>query len=180
MAVMQALGRKGFAASPRDLSNAGADADGVEAGANAPLLARLLHAAATSATTAAARAEQAQEAPPAPVADALPFVMTLQTPQGQIPLVFLVWQPVRGDEESNSPGADGEADVCFAVEVEFESIGRLRLRGSVGPAHLNLGVETEQPLGAALQQAANRDFTEAVEAGGMTGTLVFRHRGAAS
>ena len=181
MAVMQALGRKGFATAPRNLSDRGAEteADGPDGAPGLLTAARLLATAAASPAGPAARTGQAQDAPLAPNApEALPFVMPLQTPQGQVPLVFLVWHPVRADEESRNGGTpeDGEPDVCFAVDVEFDSIGRLRLRGAVGRTHLDLGVETEKPLGAALQQAASRDFAEAVEAGGMTGTLVFRHR----
>lgn len=183
MAVMQALGRKGFSAAPRNPSDHPADADGAEGVPGLPALARLLQSAAATASaaanTATARAEQAQDAPLAANApDALPFALTLQTPQGQIPLVFLVWQPVHANEDgrNDSAAGEGDADVCFAVEVEFESIGRLRLRGALGRTHLDLGVETERALGAALQQAAHRDFAQAIEAGGMTGTLVFRRR----
>lgn len=183
MAVMQALGRKGFSATPRNPSDHPLDADGAEGVPGLPALARLLQSAtataSAAASTATARAEQAQDAPLAASApDALPFALTLQTPQGQVPLVFLVWQPVHANEDGRNDSAAGEdeGDVCFAVEVEFESIGRLRLRGALGRTHLDLGVETERALGAALHQAAHRDFAQAIEAGGMTGTLVFRHR----
>lgn len=180
MALMQALGRKGFAATSRDVSNPRAEPEtgGADGAPGLPALARLLAAAASPAAPAM-QTRQAQETPPpANAPEALPLTMTLQTPQGQVPLVFLVWQPVSGDEEGRSGDnpSEGEPDVCFAVDVEFESIGRLRLRGTVGRSHLDLGVETEKPLGAALHHAASQDFTEAVEAGGMTGTLVFRHR----
>lgn len=178
MAVMQALGRKGFAVGPRDAAPTGPDADDSAGDPAAPAaFDRLAPAAARSAArAAAAQAARALDTPlPASAPEALPFTLTLHTPQGHIPLVFLVWQAVRGDEEnSGGTGPGGEPDVCFAVEVDFESIGRLRLRGTVGRRHLALGVETERPLGTALEQAATRDFMQALEAGGMTGTLVFR------
>lgn len=182
MAVMQALGRKGFTAAPRVAASASGEDDSTAPAAGAQALARLLREASG---TALARAEAAQDAPAATaeVPDALPFALTLQTPQGPVPLVFLVWQPVRREEDGGNDGAsgEGEPDVCFAVEVEFESVGRLRLRGAVGSGaagqrSLHLGVESERPLGDALQHAASRDFTNAIESGGMTGTLVFRHR----
>lgn len=181
LVVMQALGRKGFTAQPHNISSLAADAEaaGADTASGAPALARLLQTAAVLPAAPAPQAEQARDTVPrADMPDALPFAMTMQTPQGQVPLVFLVWQPLRADEDNGKGDAsgEGEADVCFAVEVEFASIGRLRLRGAVRRTHLDLGIDSEQPLGAALQHAASRDFMQAVEAGGMTGTLVFRHQ----
>lgn len=185
MAVMQALGRKGFSARPDEGAKAGGKTSGDGSQAATPL------ARVAPLPTGDARAAMTPEtartsglgaalpsAPPPGAPDAAPFALMLQTPQGPVPLLFLAWLPVRAEEDGKGKAASegGAGDVCFAVEVRFEQMGLMRLRGAVNPKNLHLAVETEQPLEAALRHGVSRDFQQAIEAGGMAGTLTFRHR----
>ena len=174
LAVMQALGRKGFGVSAHPSSDHAGEAEPAEAADALQAVARLASAPVAEARPTAARDALAGDRLP----DALPVSVTLQTPHGAMPLTLLVWQPLRPEEDGGHDGTPEGAgrEVCFAVEVDFEKLGLLRLRGAVTPRHLQLGVETERPLDMALQRSATQDFNTAVEAGGMTGTLVFRHR----
>ena len=187
MAIMQALGRKGFSARP----STGPAAPTAQENANPPhaaqTLARLPHTAqgearpgpAAEGTLPATLPATLAASLPAAAPEAAPLPLTLQTPQGPVPLLFLIWQPIRPEEDGKGNGAPNgsEQDICFAVDVRFETLGLLRLRGTVNPKHLQLAVETEHPLGDALERNATQDFLHAVEAGGMTGALAFRHRG---
>lgn len=175
-AVLRAFGRTGLKVTLAPDMQTDEPADSDSASTRAPIAERLARVSAANLLESYPSTARAEPQP-----EALPVALNLQTPQGNVPLVMLVW-PRPEEQQKNGQGGENDGaegagiEVCFVLEVDFGDMGPLRLRGDVSPRNLHLAVETDEALPADLQQSTRAVFTEAVEAGGMTGALVFRRR----
>ncbi len=130
----------------------------------APVLEALRGLARTAASTAGVAAEAQHR-----------LVLPLQVEGQMLPLILMYTPPHQPQDEKPDHGSTrrGQEEQDFALEVDFDHMGPLRLSGRCSPTQLSLAIETRAALPISLQETAKALFFEAMAAADLSGQLNF-------
>jgi hypothetical protein len=103
------------------------------------------------------------------------LVLPLQV-DGQILPLMLVFTPpehLQRDGTDHAAASPDDLTQDFALVIDFDHMGPLRLHGRCTPRQLDLSVETRAPLARPVQDGAKTLFFEAMEAANLSGQINF-------